>query len=653
VLSSWTNPHLLSLNGKQVTQQGNFMQPDAAEMLTLNMRKGSRAGLQDPASILLSASLSAHLFGEADPIGHLVQLDSIPVKVTGVYEDLPANTTFSNVSFIAPWALYVSSEPEVKDNVGNWGANSYQLLAQINPNSEMNTGGDIRYIWLFGTIGVFVLLLACINFMNLSTARATRRAKEVGIRKALGSFRSQLVMQFFSESILTTLLAFVFTLLLVQLSLPVFNQIADKKIQLPWGDVRFWLAGIAFSIFTGIIAGSYPAFYLSAFRPVKVLKGVTSAGRNAVLPRKVLVVLQFTVSVILIIGAAVVFRQIRFTRDRPVGYTRDGLVMIRPYSDQLHVHFDAMYRDLLQTGAVTAMAESSNTITRGSRSSGGFSWEGKTPGKADDFTTVGVSSGYGKAVRWQFVAGRDFSATLATDSAGLILNEAAVQFMGLKDPVGKMITWEDRNYMVLGVTTDIIMESPYERVKQAVYFLMNQPGVVNLRINPLMSMTRALQEIATVYSRYAPGAPFEYKFADEEYARKFSNEEQIGRLAAILAVLAIVISCLGLFGMAAFMAEQRTKEIGIRRVLGATVLSVWQLLSKEFVILVTVSFLVAAPLAYFGLQQWLQHYSYRTTIPWWIFAITGAGALLLTLLTVSLQIIKATMVNPVKSLRSE
>lgn len=695
VLSSWTNPHNLSFNEKSISRSGNYMEPDAPEMLTLKMIRGSRAGLRDPSSILISYSVSKAIFGDADPIEKVIKLDTANVKVTGVYEDVPHSSTFKNISFIAPWSLYASSE-DVKNAKENWDNNSFQLFAQILDKRNMNqvsakirdsklkgigageanlkpeiflqpmsrwhlypefkngvnTGGKIQYVWMFGIIGVFVLLLACINFMNLSTARSEKRAKEVGIRKAVGSLRAQLISQFFSESLLVAFVSFTFSLLLVLLILPFFNAVADKKMTILWSNPLFWLFSIGFSFFTGLIAGSYPALYLSSFQPVKVLKGTFRVGRFAAIPRKVLVVLQFTVSVILIIGTLIVFRQIQFAKDRPIGYSRDGLVIIRPFSSDFHNHFDAMRNDLLQTGLITEVAEGSS-ITKGSRTGGGLGWKGKDPTITDDFMMFDVSFEYGKTAGWQFSLGRDFSRRFSTDSSGLILNEAAVKYMGLKNPVGEIITWDNKPYTVIGVTKDIVMASPYEPVKPTIFYINPEPGFLNIKINPTASTGEALSRIENICKQYSPATPFEYKFADEEYATKFIDEERIGKLAGSFAILAIFISCLGLFGMASFVAEQRTKEIGVRKVLGASVFNVWRLLSKEFVMLVIISLLIAAPAAYYFMHNWLQNYQYRTEISWWVFTTAGVGALLITLLTVSFQAIKAAIANPVKSLRTE
>jgi ABC-type antimicrobial peptide transport system permease subunit len=499
------------------------------------------------------------------------------------------------------------------------------------------------------------LLLACINFMNLSTARSQKRAKEVGIRKTIGSHRSQLIWQFFSESLLMVMLALMVALLLVVLLLPLFNEVANKQMFILWASPVFWAICIGFSLITGLIAGSYPAFYLSAFRPVKVLKGTFRVGRYAAIPRKVLVVLQFTVSVILIIVTVIVFRQIQFAQNRPIGYDRNGLVTLPMYTPAIHERFDVVRNELLQTGAVENMAECWSPITSVWNTNSGFNWEGKDPGMALDFPSEDVSYDYGKTVGWQFVAGRDFSRSFVTDSTAFVINEAAVKFTGLKDPVGKIITWDNEPYHIIGVVKDVIAESPYAPVRPAVYHMLRGGAGTRLivKINPKVSTQQALAKIEAVFKRHNPTHPFDYQFVDQDYANKFGDEQRFGKLASIFSILAILISCLGLFGMASFMAEQRTKEIGVRKVLGATLFSLWGLLSTDFVRLVIIALAIACPVAYYAMTGWLQQYAYRTTIPWWIFPAAAMGTLFITFLTVSYQALKAALMNPIKSLRTE
>ena len=700
VMTSWTWDHVLTVGDKKISRGGSYMEPDAPKLFSLNILKGSGDGLSDPSSMLVSQSIAKSLFGDANPLGKTIKIDNgKSFKITGVYADFPPGTTFHNqdLSFIMPWDYYVHNLVD-KQALTNWGENSFLLFVQIADNADMarvsanikdskinrvskddrkyhqqiflqpmtkwhlyaefkngvNTGGKIQYVWLFGIIGVFVLLLACINFMNLSTAQSERRAKEVGIRKAVGSVRGQLISQFFCESLLIATFAFVISLLMVELALPEFNGVADKNVSILWNSPLFWLTGIGFTLFTGLIAGSYPALYLSSFEPVKVLKGAFKVGRFASLPRKVLVVVQFAVSVVLIIGTIIVFKQIEFAKSRPVGYSRAGLINIGMATDDLHKQFAAIRYDLIKSGTVSEVAESTSAATEVSNNSGGIKWEGKPPGMADDFAVVGVTHQYGKTVGWQFTDGRDFSTEFLTDSSAVVINEAAVKYMGFKHPIGQIIKSDNHTLTVVGVIKDMVMQSPYEPVKQTIFYINKDVGgTLNIKINPKANTHEAVAAIEKVCKTYSPSVPFSYKFVDDEYAKKFSDEERVGKLASFFAGLAIFISCLGLFGMASFMAEQRTKEIGVRKVLGATVFGLWRLMSVDFVTLIVFSLLVAMPTAYYFMQNWLLHYNYHAELSWWVFAATAAGAIIITLLTISYQSIKAALANPVKSLKSE
>ncbi|MEP6846193.1 MAG: ABC transporter permease [Panacibacter sp.] len=698
VMSSGTGNFTLSFNEKRLTKSGGYFEQDFPKMLSLKMLNGSINGLADPASIMISQSSAKAYFGNGDAIGKMMKIDNtLDVKVTGVYKDLPSNSSFANTDFIAPWQLYAASN-DLKSNTNPWRCNCYISYVQVADNANMdiisnkikdakikkvnqdeiihkpqlflfpmknwhlysefkngiNTGGRIQYVWLFGIIGVFVLLLACINFMNLSTARSEKRAKEVGIRKSVGSLNFQLILQFFGESLLTVFFAFLLSLLIVQLSLPFFNQVADKKMFILWGNPLFWIAVIGFIFLTALVAGSYPAFYLSSFRAIKVLKGTFRAGRFASIPRKVLVVLQFTVSVTLVIGTLVIFNQIQFAQNRPVGYSRNGLIKIFMNNAEIHNHFDVVKNELAKNGAIAEMAEAGSPPTAIWSTNSGFDWQGKDPGLAVDFPNIDVSYDYGKTVGWQFQQGRDFSRDFLTDSTTFILNEAAVKFMGLKNPVGETVTWDGTPFKVIGVIKDMIIESPYTAVRPMLFHLMQYAGNVTLiKLNPEGSARESLSKIESIFKKYNPQQPFDYQFVDEDYAKKFGNEKRIATLSSSFAILAIFISCLGLFGMASFVAEQRTKEIGVRKVLGASVFNLWQLLSKEFVLLVIIALFIAIPLAYYFMHNWLQNYEYRTVLLWWTFTIAASGALLITLITVSFQAIKAAMANPVKSLRTE
>ncbi len=702
-LASWNFEHILANEENKFTKNGMYVEPEFTKMLSLKMVKGVQNGLKDVNVIMLSETMARSLFGDSDPIGKIIKLDNkANVSVTGVYEDFPFNSEFNEVSCLLSWSYYQTEQPWIKDAMTQWGNNSFQCFVQftdkassetayskikdivlnnsdkerkifkpevfVHPMSKWHlysgvengkmTGGRIQFVWLFGIIGVFVLLLACINFMNLSTARSEKRAKEVGIRKAVGSVRGQLIGQFLSESILTVLLAFLVSILLVAVSISGFNKLASKKMELPFTNLYFWAISIVFIAITGLLSGSYPALYLSSFEPVRVLKGTFRAGRFASIPRKVLVVLQFTVSVTLIIGTIVVYQQIQFAKNRPLGYDRNGLIYIKMTTPELQdANYETLRNELLNTGVVENMCKSNSPVTEVYNNTSGFDWEGKNPSENPLFSMLAVTYDYGKTVGMQITAGRDFSRTFKTDSTGLIINEAAAKIIGFKNPVGKYIKWNDDKKslrQVVGVAKDMIAASPYSPVRPAFYFLNGGwYSIYSIKLKNTAIANDAIKKVESVFRKINPGSPFEYDFIDEAFNKKFAAEERIGKLATLFAVLAIFISCLGLFGMASFVAEQRTKEIGIRKVLGASIANLWQLLSKDFVLLVIISCLIATPIAYYFMNEWLQKYTYRTEISWWIFVLAAFGALLITLLTVSYQAIRAALMNPVKSLKTE
>lgn len=704
----WPTNHTLSvdhINDIKISKMGTFIDKEGLEMLSFQMIKGSWQSLNDPASIVLSEQTAVAFFGDQDPINQMLRIDNlIDVKVTGVYKELPKSSTFYGWQFVSSWDLWISTNRWMKESETNWNeelrtivelknSNSFATVSEkiqklkfnnlpseqaikenpvlfLQPMSRWHlypewrdgkeTGGRAQLVWLFGIIGGFVLALACINFVNLSTAQSQMRAKEVGIRKSIGSVRGQLIAQFFTETFVIVLVSYMIAVGLAAMALPWFNELADKDMSIPWTEPMFVLASVGVVVITSVMAGGYPALYLSSFQPVKVLKGTFKLGHLANAPRKTLVAMQFVVSVSLIIGTITVWRQVQFAKDRPVGYTREGLIMIPKALPDFSGKADAFRNELKTAGAIEELAESSNPVTDNWFTKGDFNWQGKDPDENVEFTCSAVSHDYGRTMGWHFKQGRDFSLDYPADSSAIILNEATARLMNWENPLEEEIVYEGERYKVIGIIQDVIAESPYETVKPGVYFLQHNRTLnsfgsnwLAIRLNPKLGTQEAISRVGKVFQTVLPAVAFDFKFVDQEYADKFSSEQRVGKLAILFATLAIFISCLGLFGLTSFVAQQRTKEIGIRKVLGATSLSVWKMLSLNFLTLVLVSSFLAIPIAYYFLNSWLQGFEYRTEISWWIFAGAIAGAILVTMLTVSYQAIKAALMNPVKSLRSE
>jgi putative ABC transport system permease protein len=697
----WENNHVLQVGEKKIMQNGTFIEPEALEMFSYRMKLGSLSSLQDQSSVVLSESAAKALFGDSNPLNQSIRIDnSIDVKVTGVFEQMPYNSRFYGTQFLGSWDMWVARNAWLEADTHNW-SKTISTFVELQPgvsieevnkaivdlkkknisaqqaeseNPELflepmarwhlystfkdgkSVGGRIQFVWLFGTIGAFVLILACINFMNLSTAQSEKRAKEVGIRKSIGSMRAQLIKQFLSESFVVVVCAYCIALALVTASLPLFNELTDKRMTWPWNNVYFWGASVMFILVTSFISGSYPALYLSSFEPVKVLKGTYRAGKFSAAPRKVLVIVQFTVSIALIIGTVVVWQQIQFAKDRPVGYTRAGLIMVRKTLDDFFNDnkSETLRNELIRSSAVEGLAESSNPATEIWFNSNLLSWRGKDPNVQADFATMAVTHDFGKTVGWEFISGRDFSREHLTDSSAVVLNETAARLMNFERPLDEEIILDGKRRKVIGIIKDMVMTSPYDPVKPTVYKLSyDEAYMITIRINQAMSTSEALSKIEKVFQAVIPSAMFDYKFVDQEYARKFASEERVGRLASIFAVLAIFISCMGLFGMASFVAEQRRKEIGIRKILGASVRNLWAMLSLEFVLLVLLACAIGIPVAWLYLNEWLQQFAYRVSVSLWVILLSAGGALIITIITVSFQTIRASMVDPVRSLRSE
>jgi ABC-type antimicrobial peptide transport system permease subunit len=517
-------------------------------------------------------------------------------------------------------------------------------------------GGFIDYVRLFSLIGILVLLIACINFMNLSTARSEKRAREVGIRKAIGAQRKELLFQFLIESLLITAVAFVLSLLFTQLALPFFNALTGATISIPYTSPVFWLVMAGYVLFTGLLAGSRPAFHLSRFNPVKVLKGSVHTGRSATLPRKALVVVQFACSVALIISTLVIYLQIQHARNRPKGYDPNRLMMTE-VNEELSRNYVALKNELLQSGVVTHVTKSSSPATDIWSTQRIDNWQGKQPGEGLELATVAVSDpDYFSTMGIQLVKGRNFTANLAADSLNVVLNEAAVKRMHFSEPLDQVITWHDvpQRVKVIGVVKDALMISPFTAPEPAIFILdPHWSNFITYRLSPAMGTQEAVTKLTAIFNRYNTASPYQYNFGDESYAAKFRLETLTGRLAGLFATLAVFISCLGLFGLAAYTAEQRTREIGIRKVLGASVSQIWLLLSKDFIVLVLIGSLVAMPVAFYFSEHWLEQYEYRIHIGPGVFIAAALAAIILTLFTISFQAVKAALMDPVKSLRTE
>ena len=688
---------LFSVGDRHFNVPGNFTDSGFLRMFSFPLLEGNpNTALTGPDDIVITESFSKKLFGKEPALGKQIRIDSVNLlTVKGILKDLPDNTQF-RFEYLLPWAYLkklgwddnywennsVSTYYTLKPGVSGkaFDAKIRNLLVRNtsqektpetdvlfgHPASQWHlyskfengkiAGGQITIVRIFIIIASFLLLIACINFMNLSTARSEKRAKEVGIRKVVGAPKKFLILQFLSESLLFSLIAGMLALLIVQLSLSSFNQLVQKKLFLPYGNINFWISAVGFILLTGFLAGSYPAFYLSSFKPIKVLKGVLRTSMEGAISRKFLVVLQFSFAIILIISTIIVMRQIRYAQGRDSGYDRNNLVYSFMQGD-LGKNYPLIRNELISKGVATQITRTSQPMTQHWADTWGFEWPGSTANdQKTDFNYFASDEGFVQTLGLQLIAGRDISTkTYLTDSNAVLLNEAAMKIMRLKDPVGATIKYNGSGWHVVGVVKDFILESPYEPIAPMIIVGPKDLGfyIMNMKFNPANSTSENLKKAEIIFKKYNPSYPFEYNFLDDEYAAKFANEKRTGQLAGLFAGLTIFISCLGLFGLASFMAENRIKEIGIRKVLGASVMGITQLLSRDFLKLVIIAFLIASPIAWFTMSNWLQSYTYRVSIDWWVFALALLLSVAIALLTISFQSIRAAMTNPAKSLRSE
>lgn len=684
---------LASVGETHLNERGAFVDSGFLNIFDFPMLQGDPdQALKGAYNIVLTKKFATSLFGNTDPMGKTVRIDSnANFIVTGVLKDLPSNTSL-DFDYLLPWSFmtrlgwddkvwgnnsintYVVLKPGVTQaafdqKVKNITISHSKETAQVFTQALSRThlygksengklvGDRIKTVRLFSVIAGFILLIACINFMNLSTARSEKRAKEVGIRKVVGAVKGYLIAQFIGESVLLAIIAFALALFLVQVSLPGFNQLVGKELVIDYGSLYFWLFALGFILFTGLLAGSYPAFYLSSFRPAKVLKGTFKRNNALVTPRKLLVVLQFSFAIILIICTLIIRRQIQYGQDRDAGYNRNNLVYTFTQGD-VHKHYESIKRDLLASGAAVAVNQTAGPITQHWSDGWGYSWDGSNPQDfKTDFINMATDADFVKTMGVHLIEGRDIDVyKYPTDSSAMMLNESAVKAMRLQHPIGATIKRDGEGpYHVVGVIGDFVLESPFQR--KIAPMMIAGPNrflqVIHFKLNPANSASAGIARAEKIFKQYNPQYPFPYVFADDSYAKKFKEELRIGWLTALFAGLTIFISCLGLFALATYMAENRIKEIGVRKVLGASVTSITSLLARDFIKLVIVAFIIAAPIAWFAMNKWLLGYNYRVDIGWTVFAISGLLSILIAVVTVSYQSIKAALANPVKNLRSE
>lgn len=690
------NSFLFTANNKSFTNiEGDFVDPSFLQMFTFPLVEGNKSDqLKNVYSIVITQKLAKKLFGNEDAIGKIIRIDSVDnFTVTGVLKDLPPNTQF-DFEYLLPWDYL----KKIGWNNDSWLSNNTPTFIQLKPNvnaaefskkikgvtrtqsgrNEVWThfiyplgkwhlydhfengkpaGGRIDTVRVFGIIAAFILLIACINFMNLSTARSEQRAKEVGIRKVAGAGKGLLIGQFITEAFLTVGIAGGLALLIVQFTLPSFNILVNTQLQIPYNNLFFWLSAITFIVFTSLLAGSYPAFYLSSFKPAGIFRKQFKKTNASVSPRKILVIVQFTFAVILITSTIIIRDQVIYAQDRDKGYSDKDLIKVNFVGD-INKNYALIKQDLLNEGIAASVTKTMTGMAEGSAHAWGLRWPNETP--ADTNTTITLYSEDADLVKtagMHLIEGRDIDINkYPADSFSVVLNEAAVQTMGLKNPVGQIINnpFEHRNWRVVGIVKNYVEGSPYENIPPTVIM---GPGAwfntIHIKFNPGRSTGGNLAKTEQVFKKYNPAYPFDYKFVDQEYAKKFDDQQRTKTMAGLFAALAIFISCLGLFGLSAYIAESRIKEIGVRKVLGASVLNITKLLSVDFIKLVIISIIIATPVAWFAMNKWLEEYNYRIKIGWGIFVLAGILAILIAVITVSFQAIKAAVANPAESLKSE
>ena len=690
--ADWGSQYLFAVGDKSIYERGYFTDPDFLKMFSFKLIKGDTSRiLKDPTSVVITDKMAEKFFGKEDAIGKTLKVNNDQLfTVVGLVEEPPLSSTIK-FSWLASFDIYEKRNTWLQE----WGNNGIQTFVQLKPGTDpknvnkklhnfisnkdttaiakpfllaMNdwrlrskfeegkqTGGRITTVRLFSIIAIIIIIIACINFMNLATARSEQRAKEVGVRKTMGAGRGALVRQFFSESTLMALASMLIAALIVWLALPVFNNLTEKKLSFELTNPVIWAGLPLMALCCGLLAGSYPSLYLSSFNPVTVFKGLRIGKNSAIVyVRKGLVVTQFVISIVLIISTIIIYRQLEHVKNRELGYNKENVLMAGLRED-MNKHFPAIYNELMSTNVVENAATSNGYVLDVGSSSGDFVWQGKTPNSQLLVSMEWVSPHFIPTMGMKLKYGRNFYDDITSDSSNVIINETFAKIIGKENPVGDILTrGNGRRLTIAGVIKDYIYNDMYKKPDPLILFCdTSNVNRMLIRLKANQDITKALAKIETVIKTAAPAYPFEYRFLDDEFDKLFKTEALLGKLSRVFAFLAILISCLGLFGLAAYTAERRTKEIGVRKVLGATITNVVALLSKDFLGLVAISSFIAFPVAWLFMHKFLQGYAYRITIQWWMFALAGLLAVIIALFTVSFQAIKAAIANPVKSLRTE
>ncbi|RAJ80351.1 FtsX-like permease family protein [Chitinophaga dinghuensis] len=690
------NDFLVKSGDKQVMGKTAFVDPDFFQMFSFPFVSGNAAAtFNNVSSVIITEKFAHALFGKEDPIGKVFTLDKeFPVTVTAVLKDLPENTQMKFECLLS-WDFAAKNLHYVDSNWTNNSVQTYMLLnknadltafnkkvkdiiiSHGNPNSRPTTEvfahpyknyylyngskdgeyttGRIEQVRLFTIIGIFILLIACINFMNLSTARSEKRAREIGVRKVMGASKLSLIWQFITESLIISFFAFLVAAVIVVCCLPALNNLIERNLSIRILHTNTWLFALAFVVIAGLLAGSYPAFILSSFRPVASLKGTYKINQLRIQPRSVLVILQFSFAIMLIISTIIVTRQINHTQSRERGYDQSGLAYTNIVGD-LQKNYPLLRDELLRSGAVTAVSKNMSPITSRSSDGWGLSWTGSTADdNKTDFLRFSSDADFINTMKMTLTMGRDIDVyKYPTDSAAMLLTETAVKAMHLRNPLEATVHDNGQDWHVVGVIRDFIIESPFDKITPMIIQGPNSWfNTIHYRLNPAHNKATNMAAISSIFKKFNPDFPYDYQFVDDMYSMKFKDLQVLKTLSSLFAGLAIGISCIGLLGMVSYMAKARRKEIAIRKVLGATLMNLSFILSKSFLKLVTIAIAIASPIAWYYTSNWLNGYHYHIAFPWWVFGAAGAVAILITLVTISIQTISAALANPVKSLHAE